>query len=178
VLWGFMRRYAPEASPETHPGLDAAAGYAVRYYNDFVKPTRVFRAPDAREAAALADLRDRLAVWTGPVDPEALQAEVYAVGKRPRLRAAARLVPLPLPGAARLGAGPAVRRLRRALRRRRNRFDDRRRTLGIGRARRVIARGFVTQRSNNLAALACRVLACSRNGEGRAPVGSSLDSIG
>jgi lysyl-tRNA synthetase, class I len=81
VLWGFMRRYAPEASPETHPGLDAAAGYAVRYYNDFVKPTRVFRAPDAREAAALADLRDRLAVWTGPVDPEALQAEVYAVGK-------------------------------------------------------------------------------------------------
>jgi lysyl-tRNA synthetase, class I len=81
VLWGFMRRYAPEASPETHPGLDAAAGYAVRYYNDFVKPTRVFRAPDAREAAALADLRDRLGAWRGPADPEALQAVVYAVGK-------------------------------------------------------------------------------------------------
>src|SRR5690606_38737309 len=29
VLWGFIRRYAPEASPETHPGLDAAAGHAV-----------------------------------------------------------------------------------------------------------------------------------------------------
>ena len=81
VLWGFMRRYAPEASPETHPGLDAAAGYAVRYYNDFVKPTRRFRAPDAREAAALADLRERLAAWEGSADPEALQAEVYAVGK-------------------------------------------------------------------------------------------------
>jgi lysyl-tRNA synthetase, class I len=81
VLWGFMRRYAPDASPETHPGLDAAAGYAVRYYNDFVKPTRVFRAPDAREAAALADLRDRLAAWDGPADAEALQGEVYAVGK-------------------------------------------------------------------------------------------------
>jgi lysyl-tRNA synthetase, class I len=81
VLWGFIRRYAPEASLETHPGLHAAAGYAVRYYNDFVKPTRVFRPPDAREAAALADLRDRLAAWEGPADPEALQAEVYAVGK-------------------------------------------------------------------------------------------------
>jgi lysyl-tRNA synthetase class 1 len=30
TLWGFIRRYAPEASPETHPDLDAAAGFAVR----------------------------------------------------------------------------------------------------------------------------------------------------
>ena len=27
-LWGFIRRYAPEASPETHPDLDAAAADA------------------------------------------------------------------------------------------------------------------------------------------------------
>ncbi len=81
ALWGFIRKYAPGASPENHPGLDAAAGYAVRYYNDFVKPAKVYRAPDAREAAALADLRDRLRDWDGAADPEALQAEVYAVGK-------------------------------------------------------------------------------------------------
>lgn len=81
VLWGFIRRYAPEASPETHPGLDAAAGHAVAYYNDFVKPARRFRAPDARERAALADLRDLLRGWEGPADAEALQAEVYAIGK-------------------------------------------------------------------------------------------------
>ncbi|MFV2003414.1 MAG: lysine--tRNA ligase, partial [Paracoccaceae bacterium] len=47
-LWGFIQRYAPEASPETHPDLDAAAGFAVAYYNDFVKPGRRFRLPDAR----------------------------------------------------------------------------------------------------------------------------------
>ncbi|MDA8742532.1 lysine--tRNA ligase, partial [bacterium] len=35
-LWGFIKRYAPEASAETHADLDAAAGFAVRYYNDFV----------------------------------------------------------------------------------------------------------------------------------------------
>lgn len=81
VLWGFIRRYAPEASPETHPGLDAAAGHAVAYFNDFVKPTRAFRAPDAKERAALADLRDLLRGWDGPADAEALQAEVYAIGK-------------------------------------------------------------------------------------------------
>ena len=81
VLWGFIRKYAPEASPETHPGLDAAAGYAVRYFEDFVRPAKVYRAPDAREAAALADLRQRLAEWSGSADAEALQAMVFAVGK-------------------------------------------------------------------------------------------------
>ena len=80
-LWGFIRRYAPEASPETHPDLDRAAGYAVRYFNDFVKPQRVFRVPDGRERAALEDLRDRLKVWDGGLDGEALQSLVFAVGK-------------------------------------------------------------------------------------------------
>ena len=55
-LWGFIQRYAPEASAETHPDLDQAAGFAVRYYNDFVKPERVFRAPSDQERAALEDL--------------------------------------------------------------------------------------------------------------------------
>ncbi|MDF0603504.1 lysine--tRNA ligase [Psychromarinibacter sp. C21-152] len=81
TMWGFIRRYAPEASPETHPDLDAAAGYAVRYYNDFVKPAKVFRAPDAKERAALEDLKGRLQAWDGGLDPEELQSMVFAVGK-------------------------------------------------------------------------------------------------
>ncbi|MEQ9039200.1 MAG: lysine--tRNA ligase [Silicimonas sp.] len=81
TLWGFMRRYAPEASPVSHPDLDAAAGFAVRYFNDFVKPERVFRAPDAKETAALKDLRERLASWDQPADPEELQTVVFAVGR-------------------------------------------------------------------------------------------------
>ena len=81
TLWGFVRRYAPDATPETHPDLDAAAGFAVRYYNDFVKPTRQFRAPTEEERAALVELRDALAVYDGPVEDEALQSVVYAVGR-------------------------------------------------------------------------------------------------
>ena len=80
-LWGFIQRYAPDASAETHPDLDAAAGFAVRYYNDFVKPAKVFRAPDAMERAALDDLLARLKVWDGGLDPEELQSMVFAVGK-------------------------------------------------------------------------------------------------
>ncbi|QBF30290.1 lysine--tRNA ligase [Thalassococcus sp. S3] len=80
-LWGFIRRYAPDASPETHPDLDAAVGFAVRYYNDFVKPAKVYRAPDEQEREALLALRDQLAAYDGPVDDEALQSVVYAVGR-------------------------------------------------------------------------------------------------
>jgi lysyl-tRNA synthetase class 1 len=80
-LWGFIRRYAPEASPEANPDLDAAAEFAVRYFADFVAPNRVFRAPDTRERAAIADLRARLAAWEGVADPEALQSVVFAVGR-------------------------------------------------------------------------------------------------
>ncbi|MCV6823570.1 MULTISPECIES: lysine--tRNA ligase [Halocynthiibacter] len=55
-MWGFIQRYAPDATPESNPGMDAAAEFAVRYYNDFVKPARVFRAPTEQEQSALADL--------------------------------------------------------------------------------------------------------------------------
>ncbi len=81
TLWGFIRRYASDASPETHPDLDAAVGFAVRYFNDFVKPAKTFRPADAKERAALEDLRDRLRSWAGGMDAEGLQSMVYAVGK-------------------------------------------------------------------------------------------------
>lgn len=80
-LWGFIQRYAPEAAPETHPDLDQAAGFAVRYYNDFVKPHKVYRAPSDLEREALVDLRDQLKTWDGGLDAEALQGLVFAVGR-------------------------------------------------------------------------------------------------
>jgi lysyl-tRNA synthetase class 1 len=81
TLWAFLRRYAPQASPETHPDLDAAAAGAVRYFRDFVAPKRTFRLPDARERTAMADLAARLRAWDGGQDAEALQTLVYAVGR-------------------------------------------------------------------------------------------------
>jgi lysyl-tRNA synthetase class 1 len=80
-LWGFIQRYAPKASAETHPGLDEAAGFAVRYYNDFVKPNKVFRVATDIEREALVDLRDQLTVYAGDLDAEALQSIVFACGR-------------------------------------------------------------------------------------------------
>ncbi|WP_050929582.1 lysine--tRNA ligase [Aestuariivita boseongensis] len=81
TLWGFIQRYAPDASPENNPDMDEAAGFAVRYYNDFVKPTKTYRLPTDQERAALEELRAQLADYDGPVDDEALQSVVYAVGR-------------------------------------------------------------------------------------------------
>ncbi|MFD3189759.1 lysine--tRNA ligase [Sedimentitalea sp. HM32M-2] len=80
-LWGFIRRYAPDATPESHPDLDKAAGFALRYFNDFVKPTRSYRAPTEAEREALQELRAQLAVYDGRIEDEALQSVVYAVGR-------------------------------------------------------------------------------------------------
>src|SRR5579863_9633863 len=38
VLWGFLRRYAPDVTPQSHPRLDRLIVYAVRYFRDFVRP--------------------------------------------------------------------------------------------------------------------------------------------
>lgn len=81
ALWGFIQRYAPDATPEANPDLDQAAGFAVRYYNDFVKPARICRAPTDLEREALEDLRAQLTAYDGPVEDEALQSVVYAVGR-------------------------------------------------------------------------------------------------
>ncbi len=81
TLWGFLRRYASEASPETHPDLDKATEYAVRYYEDFVKPQKTYRLPDEKERAAMEDLLARLRAWEGEAEAEALQSMVFAVGK-------------------------------------------------------------------------------------------------
>ncbi len=81
TLWGFIQRYAPQATPETNPDLDQAAGFAVRYFNDFVKPSKTYREASEQERDALVALRDALLAHDGDRDDETLQSIVYAVGR-------------------------------------------------------------------------------------------------
>ena len=82
ILWGFLSRYIPGASAETQPLLDRLAGYAINYYEDFVKPTKTFRAPTDQERAAILDLLAKLkAMPAGAQDAELIQNEVFEVGK-------------------------------------------------------------------------------------------------
>jgi len=82
ILWGFIARHLPGATPEGEPLLDRLTDYAVNYYEDFVRPAKRFRAPDARERAAFADLAARLrALPPDTHDAELVQFEVYEAGK-------------------------------------------------------------------------------------------------
>ncbi|TPQ49547.1 lysine--tRNA ligase [Prosthecomicrobium hirschii] len=81
VLWGFLSRYAPGASPASNPELDRLVGYAIRYFHDFVKPGKVFRAPTATERAALEALDAALGALPAVPDGDAIQAAVYDVGR-------------------------------------------------------------------------------------------------
>ena len=82
TLWGFLRAYIPGATPESEPVLDRLAGYALNYFEDFVKPSKAFRLPDAREKAAFLDLIARFkALPADTRDAEALQNIVFEVGK-------------------------------------------------------------------------------------------------
>lgn len=80
VMWGYLSRRMPGVTALTNPELDRLATYAVRYFNDKVKPTKVFRAPSDKERAALQDLHDQLAGKDG-LPAEELQNIVYEVGK-------------------------------------------------------------------------------------------------
>jgi lysyl-tRNA synthetase class 1 len=80
VLWGFIARHSPGADAQTYPLLDRLAGYALAYYEDFVKPAKVYRAPGEKERGALEDLAGRLEAHQGPDDAETLQSLVFKVG--------------------------------------------------------------------------------------------------
>ncbi|MGH7020643.1 MAG: lysine--tRNA ligase [Brevundimonas sp.] len=81
-LWAYFAKYLPDATPENEPVLDRLMGYALNYYEDFVKPSKTYRLPDDKEKAALKDLAERLkALPADTTDGEAIQGEVYAVGK-------------------------------------------------------------------------------------------------
>jgi lysyl-tRNA synthetase class 1 len=82
ILWGFLSRYLPGATPQSEPLLDRLAGYALHYYEDFVLPAKRFRPATDRERAAFADLAARLrALPADCKDAEAIQNQVYEAGK-------------------------------------------------------------------------------------------------
>ena len=82
TLWGFIGRYRPGVTPQSHPKLDALVGYAINYYRDFVLPTKRFREATASERVALTDLRDALARLPDDATAEDIQNVVYEIGRR------------------------------------------------------------------------------------------------
>ncbi|EFO34306.1 lysyl-tRNA synthetase [Roseibium sp. TrichSKD4] len=81
VLWAFISRYAPGVTAETHPHLDALVGFAIRYFDDFVKPNKSFKTPDDVERVALEQLDASLAALPEGADGSAIQDAVLDVAR-------------------------------------------------------------------------------------------------
>ena len=116
ILWGFIRRYIPDATPDSEPLLARLVEHAIAYYHDFVRvretlpPARTVRTRGAggpgRHAGRAAAAR------AGRDHPERRVRSRQAAS----VSRAAGLVRLPVPGAARPARRAALRRLHRAVR--------------------------------------------------------------
>ncbi|MBO0345448.1 lysine--tRNA ligase [Roseibium sp. CAU 1637] len=82
VLWAFITRYAPGVTADTHPHLDALVGYAIRYFDDFVKPNKSFKTPDEVELDALKTLDVSLAALPADADGAVIQDAVLDVARQ------------------------------------------------------------------------------------------------
>ncbi len=81
VLWAFVRRYSPGATPEANPILDKLSNYAIRYFNDFVRPAKKYRAPDEVESDALRALDTSLAALPADAGADAIQNALLDVAR-------------------------------------------------------------------------------------------------
>ncbi len=81
VLWGFIGRYAPGVTPQTNPKLDELTGFAIRYFDDFVRPTKTYRAPDQVERDTLDVVLSALEALPGDADGEMIQNALLDVAR-------------------------------------------------------------------------------------------------
>ncbi|MCY4305954.1 MAG: lysine--tRNA ligase [Aestuariivita sp.] len=80
-LWKFIQRYAKNTSPDKNKGMNQAVEFAVQYYKDRIKPTKLYRLPTEKEHESLQELRSVLSKYDGPLEDEAIQSLVYSVGR-------------------------------------------------------------------------------------------------
>jgi lysyl-tRNA synthetase class 1 len=83
TLWGFIGRYWPGVTPQSHPRLSQHVEHAIHFFRDFVLPTKKFRVAGDTERAALMDLREALSQLPPDSTAEKIQEVVYEVGRRP-----------------------------------------------------------------------------------------------
>jgi lysyl-tRNA synthetase class 1 len=82
VLWGFISKYAPGATPENAPYLDHMTNFAVTYYNDFVKDTKEYIKLTDHHREVLKMVSLMLSDLCGDETGEEIQNRVYAIGRQ------------------------------------------------------------------------------------------------
>ena len=73
VLWKFIKKNKKNIKVSDHPILDSLVKYALKYFEDVVKPNKKYRKPNEKEKKALKDLVSRLKDCKEQMDPESIQ---------------------------------------------------------------------------------------------------------
>jgi lysyl-tRNA synthetase, class I len=81
VLWGFLRRYYPLTSPETHPRLNNLVHYAVAYFRDFVAPKKRYREADDVERGAFMQISSTLSQLSTNASADQIQHALYDIAR-------------------------------------------------------------------------------------------------
>ncbi len=79
IVWDYLRRYDESVDNDARI-LNDLIDRALRYYRDFVLPTKEFELPDEEVMVGVRQLREFLASYQGN-DPEQLQSATYQAGK-------------------------------------------------------------------------------------------------
>ena len=80
-MWKFIKKYKKNINISEHPIFDNLVEYALKYFNDIVKPNKKYRKPNEKEKTALKDLVKKLQECPDQTQPEEIQTIIYSVGK-------------------------------------------------------------------------------------------------
>ncbi|HCR85948.1 MAG TPA: lysine--tRNA ligase [Alphaproteobacteria bacterium] len=82
ILWSFITRYADGVTKEKSPYLDKLAELAVKYYYDFVKPTKQYHTPNEAEKKAVLDVRAKIETLPDSLTADEIQTQIFEIGKQ------------------------------------------------------------------------------------------------
>ena len=81
ILWKFINRFHKDVKPQSNPILNALTSYAVKFFNEKLKPKKIYKKPNAQEKKALENLVEKIKTVNASMLPEEIQTIVYSVGK-------------------------------------------------------------------------------------------------
>jgi lysyl-tRNA synthetase class 1 len=77
ILWGFIKRYDKNLTPENSVVLDKMVGFAVKYYNDFIKLNKEYKEPTEEDKELLKAFLAKLESMPSNVTGEEIQNGLY-----------------------------------------------------------------------------------------------------
>ncbi len=81
LLWKFVKKYKTDISEKEYPIFDNLIEYAIKYYNDVIKPNKKYKTPNEKEKNSLKSLIKILNECNEKMSPEDIQTKIFTVGK-------------------------------------------------------------------------------------------------